>query len=240
MSASQIKNAVQASVQHAPAARAGPSASAVVRKTLVVSGECGPAPLPFDVLTGCSVRNAGPQTTGNLHATLHSLYPASLPVRPPPSSFLAGARRTLQARKLGIAPSSLPLTRDNFPGKDESSAGRWSMSYLKNRVLKPMEERGEVLKLTRGRWDRLAPSTDAPEETADDAVSAATGKQGDGKGKKTAKRDYEEHVWVTRDMYDERNEMGKDGRQQAAEVKLRVDRVEGDIELREKYGLPSR
>lgn len=111
------------------------------------------------------------------------------------------------------------------------------MSYLKHRVLKPMEERGEVLKITRGRWDRLAPGSSAAAEAA--AAEAQPGKQGDGKGKKTAKREDEEHVWVTRAMWDERSAAGKSSREQASEAKRSSDRVKGDRELREKYGLPT-
>ncbi|KAK4701162.1 hypothetical protein P7C70_g5075, partial [Phenoliferia sp. Uapishka_3] len=194
------------------------SASSLVRKTLLQSAPPSHPP--------------GPLTTHSLHSTLHSLHPSSLPARPPPSSFLAGARRTLQARQLGVAPSSLPLTRDNFPGKDESANGSWSMQYLKKRVLRHMEERGEVLKITRGRWDRLAPGGEVEAESR-----AVELEESVGKGKKTAKRETEEHVWVTREMWDERSRNGKEDREKLGEVKRGLDRVQGDRELKEKYGM---
>ncbi|KAL8293274.1 hypothetical protein RQP46_000968 [Phenoliferia psychrophenolica] len=102
-----------------------------------------------------------------------------------------------------------------------------------------MEERGEVLKITRGRWESIAPeSADAAVE--DVAAEEAQGdKKGDVKGKKSAKRDIEEHVWVTRGMWEERKEAGAAGRERRAEAKTAAERAEGDSELRAKYGLES-
>ena len=145
----------------------------------------------------------------------------------------------MQARELGVPPSSLPLTRSHFPGKDESGNGTWSMQYLKRRVLKPMEERGEVLKMTRGRWEKEAPGSEVAslDETTVDETQGET--KADAKGKKSAKRDNEEHIWVTRDMWEERRAMGTDGRERLTEAKVAAERAEGDSELRAKYGLQS-
>lgn len=42
-----------------------------------------------------------------------------------------------------------------FAGEKESADGVWSVSYLKRKVLKGMEERGEVVKITRAKWVKM-------------------------------------------------------------------------------------
>lgn len=67
-----------------------------------------------------------------------------------------------------------------FAGETESGEGEWSMSYLKKRVLKGMEERGEVVKVTRKRWAKM---------------------RGEGEGKEKGKED--EHVWAVTSVWEE-------------------------------------
>lgn len=180
---------------------------------------------------------AGPQTTRVLHNILHETHPASLPPRPPPRNFLTGSRRLVEARELGIAPAALPsvLGRERFfAGQIESSEGRWSVAYLKKKVLRQMEERGEVVKVTRAKWDKLAPDSEGGKESGEEEMKAGP------KGKRTARREEEEHVWVAKEQWDERWALGKDAREATKEANIATGRVEGAKELRKAYGLDGR
>lgn len=80
------------------------------------------------------------------------------------------------------------------------------MRYLKTKVLEGMHARGEVLKLTRSRWERAqalkeaqakgqaADSTTTTTAAAIEEASSAT-------AVKELHRHEEEHVWVTKDMW---------------------------------------
>ncbi|KAM0751189.1 hypothetical protein T439DRAFT_325339 [Meredithblackwellia eburnea MCA 4105] len=178
----------------------------------------------------------GPQTTQNLHAALHAL-PTPLPPRLPPSSFLRGARRVQEARSQGIPPSQLASSSKSWPGKEESSDGKWSMAYLKKVVLAGMEQRGDLRKVTRRKWESLLGESAAIKEHKEEVIQASGEK-----GKKKVQREEDAHVWVPKEMWDERfgKHLEKTGVEKAnhtrSEVRAKVESKE-DNKLREEFGL---
>lgn len=106
------------------------------------------------------------------------------------------------------------------------------MSFLKKKVLHGMESRGEVLKMTRAKWDKVA-ARGTPAGEAD----AATAVGGEGQSARSAKgvrAKEEEHVWVVRSLWEEALAKGPSGRE-LAEREAR--RTQGEEQLREEYGL---
>jgi hypothetical protein len=98
------------------------------------------------------------------------------------------------------------------------------MRYLKTKVLGGMQARGDVLKMTRARWERAqqaqaraASQHDQGQNVvAEDIAAAATAGNGatttteatSATAVKELTRREEEHVWVTRDMWEPLREAG--------------------------------
>ncbi|GAA5928680.1 hypothetical protein JCM1841_002963 [Sporobolomyces salmonicolor] len=171
-------------------------------------------------------------TTQTLHARLHQLG-EPLPSRPPPANFLQGAGRNDPSRTRSRKP---PV----YPGKDESSDGRWSMSYLKRHILAGMEGRGEIIKLTRHKWEAVAAAAGIETKPADPEVAPETPTTvkaeplSKSQAQAQAKRE-SDHIWVLKSMWTEASRKAAEN-----QPSKRVQRaVRDEVQLREKYGLGS-
>lgn len=113
------------------------------------------------------------------------------------------------------------------------------MRYLKTKVLGGMAERGEVIKLTRARWEKLSTGSTGSATSASTSGAAATERpaaQTAATASATAAKEQskheEEHVWVTKGMLEEA--VAASGRTFVRKP-LRPDT--GEAELRQTYGL---
>ena len=120
-----------------------------------------------------------------------------LPNRPPPSNFLSGVVRSQRSQ---LDPNSFQKNSAKIaPGALESSDGHWSMSYLKRKILVHMESRKEIIKVTRGKFERLSSIDPTPQA---DLISKMTPGGGGGGGAAAkaaaaaAAKYNEEHVWI--------------------------------------------
>jgi len=105
------------------------------------------------------------------------------------------------------------------------------MSFLKKKVLHGMEVRGEVLKMTRAKWDKVN-ARGTPEG---EAAEAAVGTEGQSaRSAKGVKAKEEEHVWVLKDLWAEALAKGPSGKELAERA---ARREQGEIDLRKEYGL---
>ncbi|ORY75367.1 hypothetical protein BCR35DRAFT_306353 [Leucosporidium creatinivorum] len=188
---------------------------------------------PATQLVRQTLLSQGPQTTSTLHTLLHSSN-TPLPARPAPSNFLSGASRR------GASP---PSSSKAFPGQQASAEGSWSVSYLKKQVLKGMEERGEVVKITRGKWERAHPQStgSSSSPSAGAAAVEADGAAGAGGKSATAAKSQhkheEEHVWV---VASEWQRVVAEGANARRETKLkRTEEREQKVgeELKRDYGV---
>ncbi|GAA5878455.1 hypothetical protein JCM1840_002590 [Sporobolomyces johnsonii] len=173
-------------------------------------------------------------TTQTLYSRLHATG-QPLPSRPPPPNFMRGAARSDPSRPVSRKPPT-------YPGQEESSNGRWSMSYLKRHVLAGMENRGEIVKLTRHKWETVAAAAGIPTkpvaadepETTDDAVKAEPAPAtATSKGKTQAQKKESDHIWVLKEAWLAASRKAAEG--QPTKREKRDDKEER--ELREKYGL---
>ena len=120
-----------------------------------------------------------------------------LPNRPPPSNFLSGVVRS---QRDYLDPNSRQKNSAKIsPGALESSNGQWSMSYLKRKILTHMESRKEIIKITRGKFERL--SSIEPIAKADLTSKMTTGGVGGGGAAAkvaaaAAAKHNEEHIWI--------------------------------------------
>lgn len=138
-------------------------------------------------------------TTHTLHALLHA--PGTiLPARPPPRNFLAGMVRTQNVRD---RVRQIPKDKQ-FPGQDQSKDGVWSITYLKNIVLKEMEEKGVLMKIPRGKWQRMQgiekSQTDKAVPVEVQEVVVGETKKGKA-GKNAAAKEADKHVWIIKEDY---------------------------------------
>jgi len=104
------------------------------------------------------------------------------------------------------------------------------MRYLKQGLLARMEERGEIVKLTRSKWENLSGTTSTPVETEQvEEVKGLNKKQTQQAAKKEA-----EFVWVVKDEFEkamrDRRENGDSGR-------TPKDTKKGEEDLKRRYGL---
>ena len=145
----------------------------------------------------------GPHTTKALHSALHSL-PMPLPNRPPPSNFLSGVAR---AQRSFLDPNARQKNLAKVPpGAVESSDGQWSMSYLKRKILTHMESRKEIIKITRGKFERLSSIEPLPQPDTTSKMTPGGGGGGGAVAKAAAAaaaKHNEEHVWVLGDEWRE-------------------------------------
>lgn len=114
----------------------------------------------------------------------------SLPARPAPRNFLAGVARQSGPRHQ-TQRAVLLAGKKQFPGQAESTDGQWSKTYLKRIVLQQMEGRGELCKLTRGKWDRLGALLPV---SGAEPVAAGTSSP-------ASIKELEEHVWVEKEEW---------------------------------------
>lgn len=142
----------------------------------------------------------GPVTTHVLHTLLHA-DGAVLPARPPPRNFLAGMIRQQNARD---NVRQIPKDKE-FPGQSNSAAGVWSITYLKNNVLKEMEEKGVLMKITRGKWDRMQNGPTSmiakPEEPIVIGESTEVSTKKGKSAKSAAAKEADQHVWIIKEDY---------------------------------------
>ncbi|KAI5479588.1 hypothetical protein MNV49_003325 [Pseudohyphozyma bogoriensis] len=204
------------------------NASALGRRAASTSTAHTSTPSPTSVVRSALVQY-GPQTTRTLHDTLHTSF-SPLPARPPPAHFLSGARRQQQQPPAfsDRASSAAGGASKTFPGEEENSQGSWTMNYLKHRVLKGMEDRGEVIKLTRSAWDKLNPAEAG-------VVGEGEEKAKDVKGKSGAKAS--EHVWVSMEVYRQKKAESRAWREQDSSARREVREQEAERSLKEGYGL---
>ncbi|GAA5885371.1 hypothetical protein JCM16303_006022 [Sporobolomyces ruberrimus] len=154
----------------------------------------------------------GPSSSQGLHAYLHSL-PSPLPARLPPADFLSSPSRPLQSlAKLEAKQSKLA-----FPGKRDSTGGKWSMRYLKRQVLDSMQEEGEILKITKARWDSLKqPLAENRGPEAGNIKVSETYEGGEEQGlATTSRKDDGDFVWILKTQVDETIAAQRRDRQQA-------------------------
>jgi len=200
----------------------------LVRKTLLENGKLVQFLLiSHPLILTLQLPNLGPCTTQSLHSILHSL-PEPLPSRKPPSNFLQGITRSL------LPESAQKVASKAFPGQSESTEGTWSMRYLKQGLLARMEERGEIVKLTRSKWENLSGTTSTPVETEQvEEVKGLNKKQTKNQAQQAAKKEAE-FVWVVKDEFEkamrDRRENGDSGR-------TPKDTKKGEEDLKRRYGL---
>jgi len=108
------------------------------------------------------------------------------------------------------------------------------MRYLKQGVLARMQERGEILKLTRSKWETLSGTTSTPSEAEQvEEVKGLNKKQTKNQAQQAAKKEGE-FVWVAKDSFEEamreRRENGDSGR-------TAKDTKKGEEDLKRRYGL---
>ncbi len=104
------------------------------------------------------------------------------------------------------------------------------MSFLKKKVLHGMEVRGEVLKMTRAKWDKVS-ARGTPEG---EAAAAEPTEGQSARSAKGVKAKDEEHVWVLKDAWTEALARGPSGKELAERA---ARREQGEDELRKEYGL---
>ncbi|GAA5879120.1 hypothetical protein JCM8547_008373 [Rhodosporidiobolus lusitaniae] len=181
-----------------------------------------------------ALRSSGPQTTHQLHALLHS--PTSQSSVPLPAQ--------IQPFRSSHLSHLSPSQRRALPASDRAPPppGQWSVAYLKRKVLANLEARGEVVKVTRARWEATQPGA---RESRAEAVEAVEAKSAGGKakgGKQSAaavqsRKEGQEHVWVEGGVWEEAlRRMQVDG---LGRVVPQVDGARAEEALRSSYGLES-
>jgi len=97
-----------------------------------------------------------------------------------------------------------------------------------------MEVRGEVLKMTRAKWDKVT-ARGTPAAEAADQTAAAGGAEGQSaRSAKGVKAKDEEHVWVLKDLWQDALAKGPSAKELAERA---ARREQGEEELRQEYGL---
>jgi hypothetical protein len=102
-----------------------------------------------------------------------------------------------------------------------------------------MEERGEVVKVTRGRWERAHPPGALPTASSS-AAAEAEGGGGGGKSATAAKsqtKHEEEHVWVVAEEWQRVTAEGAKGRREAKESRREQREQAVGEELKRDYGV---
>ncbi|GAA5976931.1 hypothetical protein JCM11641_002201 [Rhodosporidiobolus odoratus] len=171
----------------------------------------------------------GPMTTQSLHAHLHAPTSAPLPaqVQPFTNSHLSS-----------ISPSARRATPHSaFPLPEAPQDGQgWSMSYLKKKILAGLEEKGDIVKITRGKWETTAGLKGARQEAVESVTAGGAGGKGKGKGKvQQSKKEEQEHVWVHRELWERACLRFEEEKQ--ASVKSGEKAEQAETELRSSYGL---
>jgi hypothetical protein len=158
-------------------------------------------------------------TTRALHVALHAPSADAststiLPSPLPPRSFL---ERYARSR--------------NPAASAPEETGTWSVSYLKKRLLKEMETQGQVVKLTRGKWDKLLADASSTPATKSAAVDEKT---------KGSKKEEEEHVWMHGGVYKNTLKQAAGAREARAAARALLAEENGEQSIRAEYGLRSR
>ncbi|SCV67037.1 BQ2448_5683 [Microbotryum intermedium] len=148
------------------------------------------------------LRTQGPLTTQSLYDIVHSTHPASLPARPLPNRYLTGHSRDVA--------SVMRMRRehrqaDDLPREAEDTDGTWSMAYLKRKVLAGMQEKGQVVKMTKIKWDKLRGVEATKEQLTtttegSTTTDSASTKQATKKLQNHEKKSADTHFWVLMDQ----------------------------------------
>ncbi|BGP13589.1 hypothetical protein JCM10213_008726 [Rhodosporidiobolus nylandii] len=168
---------------------------------------------------------SGPLTTQALHSILHAPTAAPLPAQQLP--FPSALRTALPRQERSHTPLRAPQDGD-----------KWSVTYLKKKVLAGLEAQGDVVKTTRHRYEVLAGLAAERKEALEEAAAASKGK---GKGKaQQSKKEEQEHVWVHRELYERAATRFAEAHAEDLELQAQqraAKQARGEKELRDSYGL---
>ncbi|SGY40349.1 BQ5605_C003g02357 [Microbotryum silenes-dioicae] len=145
-----------------------------------------------------ALRAQGPLTTQSLYDVVHATHPSSLPARPLPNRYRMGHTRP---------PASIMEMRRqqreqvDLPREKGDTDGTWSMAYLKKKVLAGMLEKGQVVKMTKIKWDKLRGVEPTTTTTTEERAKATSVKEATKKLQNYEKKAAETHFWILKDTF---------------------------------------